>query len=138
MLDPCIRSHPSGELSTSSSATNTPTINLNYSCYCAQWLLAGDPTPLRQIPRGGPHHARRWNDGAGCGLLRFMVYLPQAEPSLLVCRRPLEHSPGFGVASRSKTGLGLTYRAIFLLVPQVRLRLSEGWIRADGPAWPTQ
>lgn len=53
--------------------------------------------------------------------LRLRFIYRKRGPSLLVAEGRL-NSRGIGVASRSKTGRGLTTVPVFLLVPQVRLR----------------
>jgi Family of unknown function (DUF6441) len=52
--------------------------------------------------------------------LRF-IYRPN-DPSLLVVEKARINTRGLAVASRSKTGRGQVSAAIFLLVPQVKLR----------------
>ena len=56
-----------------------------------------------------------------CTGLRLRFVYRRRGPSLLVAEGRL-NSKGRAVASRSKTGRGLTTVPIFLLVPQVRLR----------------
>ena len=68
--------------------------------------------------RGGRITPGEWERRRGLRL-RF-IYRPRG-PSLLVAEGRL-NTRGVGVASRSKTGRGLTTVPIFLLVPQVKLR----------------
>jgi len=70
--------------------------------------------------RGGRITPGEWERRRGLRL-RF-VYRPRG-PSLLVAEGRL-NARGLGVASRAKTGRGLTTVPIFLLVPQVKLRKS--------------
>lgn len=73
---------------------------------------AGKPT------RGGRISPGEWERRRG---LRLRFIYRRSGPSLLVAEGRL-NSRGIGVASRSKTGRGLTTVPIFLLVPQVKLR----------------
>jgi hypothetical protein len=81
------------------------------------WLVI--PTPAAgKSARGGRITPGEWERRRGMRL-RF-IYRPRG-PSLLVTEGRL-NARGVGVASRSKTGRGLTTVPIFLLVPQVKLR----------------
>jgi hypothetical protein len=81
------------------------------------WLAI--PTEAADKGRGGKRLTPgEWEQRRGLRL-RF-IYRKQG-PSLLVAEGRL-NSRGIGVASRSKTGRGLTSVPVFLLVPQVRLR----------------
>ena len=81
------------------------------------WLAI--PTPAAgKSTRGGRITPGEWERRRGMRL-RF-IYRPRG-PSLLVAEGRL-NARGVGVASRSKTGRGLTTVPIFLLVPQVKLR----------------
>ena len=81
------------------------------------WLAI--PTPAAgKSARGGRITPGEWERRRGLRL-RF-IYRPRG-PSLLVAKGRLNNR-GVGVASRSKTGRGLTTVPIFLLVPQVKLR----------------
>ena len=81
------------------------------------WLAI--PTPAAgKSARGGRITPGEWERRRGLRL-RF-IYRPRG-PSLLVAEGRL-NTRGVGVASRSKTGRGLTTVPIFLLVPQVKLR----------------
>ena len=81
------------------------------------WLAI--PTPAAgKSTRGGRITPGEWERRRGVRL-RF-VYRRRG-PSLLVAEGRL-NTRGVGVASRSKTGRGLTTVPIFLLVPQVKLR----------------
>ena len=81
------------------------------------WLAI--PTPAAgKSGRGGRITPGEWERRRGLRL-RF-IYRPRG-PSLLVAEGRL-NTRGVGVASRSKTGRGLTTVPIFLLVPQVKLR----------------
>jgi len=80
------------------------------------WLAI--PTPAAgKSARGGRITPGEWERRRGLRL-RF-IYRPRG-PSLLVAEGRLNNR-GVGVASRSKTGRGLTTVPIFLLVPQVKL-----------------
>ena len=68
--------------------------------------------------RGGRITPGEWERRRG---LRLRFIYRRNGPSLLVAEGRL-NSRGVGVASRSKTGRGLTTVPIFLLVPQVKLR----------------
>jgi len=81
------------------------------------WLAI--PTPAAgKSARGGRITPGEWERRRGLRL-RF-IYRPRGA-SLLVAEGRL-NARGVGVASRSKTGRGLTTVPIFLLVPQVKLR----------------
>jgi hypothetical protein len=81
------------------------------------WLAI--PTPAAgKSARGGRITPGEWERRRGIRL-RF-VYRVRG-PSLLVAEGRL-NTRGLGVASRSKTGRGVTTVPIFLLVPQVKLR----------------
>ena len=68
--------------------------------------------------RGGRISPGEWERRRG---LRLRFVYRRSGPSLLVAEGRL-NARGLGVASRSKTGRGLTTVPIFLLVPQVKLR----------------
>lgn len=68
-------------------------------------------------PRGGRITPGEWERRTG---LRLRFVYRRTGPSLLVAEGRL-NTKGRAVASRSKTGRGLTTVPIFLLVPQVRL-----------------
>ncbi len=68
--------------------------------------------------RGGKITPLEWERRTG---LRLRFVYRRTGPSLLVAEGRL-NTKGRAVASRSKTGRGLTTVPIFLLVPQVRLR----------------
>ena len=68
--------------------------------------------------RGGRISPGEWERRRG---VRLRFIYRRSGPSLLVAEGRL-NSRGPGVASRSKTGRGLTTVPIFLLVPQVKLR----------------
>ena len=81
------------------------------------WLAI--PTPAAgKSTRGGRITPGEWERRRGMRL-RF-IYRPRG-PSLLVAEGRL-NARGVGVASRSKTGRGLTTVPIFLLMRQVKLR----------------
>ena len=80
------------------------------------WLTIPTPAAGRSR-RGGRITPGEWERRTGLRL-RF-VYRPRG-PSLLVAEGRLNKS-GRAVASRSKTGRGVTTVPIFLLVPQVKL-----------------
>lgn len=80
------------------------------------WLAIPTPTAGKSL-RGERITPGEWERRTGLRL-RF-VYL-RTGPSLLVAEGRL-NKKGRAVASRSKTGRGLTTVPIFLLVPQVRL-----------------
>lgn len=81
------------------------------------WLAI--PTPAAgKSTRGGRITPGEWEHRTG---LRLRFVYRRRGPSLLVAEGRL-NSKGRAVASRSKTGRGLTTVPIFLLVPQVRLR----------------
>jgi hypothetical protein len=80
------------------------------------WLAI--PTPAAGRGRGGARLTPgEWERRRG---LRLRFVYRRHGPSLLVAEGRL-NSRGLGVASRSKTGRGLTTVPIFLLVPQVKL-----------------
>ena len=81
------------------------------------WLTVPTAAAGKSL-RGGRITPGEWERRTGLRL-RF-VYRRQG-PSLLVAEGRL-NTRGRAVASRSKTGRGLTTVPIFLLVPQVRLR----------------
>jgi hypothetical protein len=81
------------------------------------WLAIPLPAAGKST-RGGRITAGEWERRSGLRL-RF-VYRPTG-PSLLVAEGRLNTS-GRAIASRSKTGRGLTTIPVFLLVPQVKLR----------------
>ena len=68
--------------------------------------------------RGGRITPREWERRSG---LRLRFVYRRSGPSLLVAEGRL-NARGRAVASRSKTGRGVTTVPIFLLVPQVQLR----------------
>ena len=68
--------------------------------------------------RGGRITPGEWERRTG---LRLRFIYRRRGPSILVAEGRL-NSKGRAVASRSKTGRGLTTVPIFLLVPQVKLR----------------
>lgn len=81
------------------------------------WLAI--PTEAAGKGRGGKRLTPgEWEQRRG---LRFRFIYRRRGPSLLVAEGRL-NSRGIGVASRSKTGRGLTSVPVFLLVPQVKLR----------------
>ncbi len=81
------------------------------------WLTI--PTPAAgKSTRGGRITPLEWERRTG---LRLRFVYRRTDPSLLVAEGRL-NSKGRAMASRSKTGRGLTTVPIFLLVPQVRLR----------------
>jgi len=81
------------------------------------WLAI--PTPATgKGARGGRITPGEWERRRG---LRLRFVYRRRGPSLLVAEGRL-NTRGVGVASRSKTGRGLTTVPIFLLVPQVKLR----------------
>jgi hypothetical protein len=81
------------------------------------WLAI--PTEAAGKGRGGKRLTPgEWEQRRG---LRLRFIYRRRGPSLLVAEGRL-NSRGIGVASRSKTGRGLTTVPVFLLVPQVRLR----------------
>jgi len=80
------------------------------------WLTIPTPAAGRGL-RGGKITPGEWERRSGLRL-RF-VYRPRG-PSLLVAEGRLD-TKGRAVASRSKTGRGVTTVPIFLLVPQVKL-----------------
>jgi hypothetical protein len=81
------------------------------------WLAI--PTPAAgKSTRGGRITPGEWERRTG---LRLRFVYRRSGPSLLVAEGRL-NSRGLAVASRSKTGRGLTTVPVFLLVPQVKLR----------------
>lgn len=81
------------------------------------WLAI--PTPAAgKSTRGGRITPGEWERRTG---LRLRFIYRRRGPSLLVAEGRL-NTKGRAVASRSKTGRGLTTVPIFLLVPQVKLR----------------
>ena len=81
------------------------------------WLAI--PTEAAGKGRGGKRLTPgEWEKRRG---LRLRFIYRKRGPSLLVAEGRL-NSRGIGVASRSKTGRGLTAVPVFLLVPQVKLR----------------
>ena len=81
------------------------------------WLAI--PTPAAgKSTRGGRITPGEWERRTG---LRLRFIYRRRGPSLLVAEGRL-NSKGHAVASRSKSGRGLTTVPIFLLVPQVKLR----------------
>ncbi|MGO4917886.1 DUF6441 family protein, partial [Pseudogemmobacter sp. W21_MBD1_M6] len=68
--------------------------------------------------KGGRITPGEWERRRG---MRLRFIYRRRGPSLLVAEGRL-NSRGLGVASRSKTGRGVTTVPIFLLVPQVKLR----------------
>ena len=81
------------------------------------WLAI--PTPAAgKSARGGRITPGEWERRRG---LRLRFIYRRSGPSLLVAEGRL-NTRGLGVASRSKTGRGLTTVPIFLLVRQVKLR----------------
>lgn len=81
------------------------------------WLAI--PTEAAGKGRGGKRLTPgEWEQRRG---LRLRFIYRKRGPSLLVAEGRL-NSRGIGVASRSKTGRGLTTVPVFLLVPQVKLR----------------
>ena len=81
------------------------------------WLAI--PTEAAGKGRGGKRLTPgEWEQRRG---LRLRFIYRRRGPSLLVAEGRL-NSRGIGVASRSKTGRGLTSAPVFLLVPQVKLR----------------
>jgi hypothetical protein len=81
------------------------------------WLAIPTPAAGRSW-RGGRITPGEWERRTG---LRLRFVYRRSGPSLLVTEGRLS-SRGLAVASRSKTGRGLTTVPIFLLVPQVQLR----------------
>jgi len=81
------------------------------------WLAI--PTPAAgKSTRGGRITPSEWERRTG---LRLRFIYRRRGPSLLVAEGRL-NTKGRAVASRSKTGRGLTTVPIFLLLPQVKLR----------------
>ena len=80
--------------------------------------LATPTAAAGKSTRGGRITPGEWERRAG---LRLRFIYRRRGPSLLVAEGRL-NSKGRAVASRSKTGRGLTTVPIFLLVPQVKLR----------------
>jgi hypothetical protein len=81
------------------------------------WLAIPLPAAGKST-RGGRITPGEWERRSG---LRLRFIYRRLGPSLLVAEGRLS-SRGLAVASRSKTGRGLTTVPVFLLVPQVRLR----------------
>jgi hypothetical protein len=81
------------------------------------WLAIPTPAAGKSV-RGGRITPGEWERRRG---LRLRFVYRRNGPSLLVAEGRL-NTRGVGVASRSKTGRGLTTVPIFLLVPQVKLR----------------
>lgn len=81
------------------------------------WLAIPTPAAGKSI-RGGRITPGEWERRTG---LRLRLIYRRRGPSLLVAEGRL-NTKGRAVASRSKTGRGLTTVPIFLLVPQVKLR----------------
>jgi hypothetical protein len=81
------------------------------------WLAIPLPAAGKST-RGGRITPGEWERRSG---LRLRFVYRRSGPSLLVAEGRLS-SRGLAVASRSKTGRGLTTVPVFLLVPQVRLR----------------
>ena len=80
------------------------------------WLTI--PTPAAgKSSRGGRITPREWEQRSG---LRLRLVYRRTGPSLLVAEARL-NTRGRAVASRSKTGRGVTTVPIFLLVPHVKL-----------------
>ncbi|MDO5706721.1 MAG: DUF6441 family protein [Paracoccus sp. (in: a-proteobacteria)] len=80
------------------------------------WLAIPTPAAGKSL-RGGRITPGEWERRTG---LRLRFVYRRTGPSLLVAEGRL-NKKGRAVASRSKTGRGLTTVPIFLLVPQVRL-----------------
>jgi hypothetical protein len=80
------------------------------------WLAI--PTAAGKSSKGGRITPGEWERRTG---LRLRFIYRRRGPSLLVAEGRL-NSKGRAVASRSKTGRGVTTVPIFLLVPQVKLR----------------
>lgn len=80
------------------------------------WLAIATPAAGKSL-RGGRISPGEWERRTG---LRLRFVYRRTGPSLLVAEGRL-NSKGRAVASRSKTGRGLTTMPIFLLVPQVKL-----------------
>ena len=81
------------------------------------WLAIPTPAAGKSL-RGGRITPGEWERRTG---LRLRFIYRRSGPSLLVAEGRL-NTKGRPVASRSKTGRGLTSVPIFLLVPQVKLR----------------
>ncbi len=81
------------------------------------WLTVPTPAAGKSL-RGGKITPLEWERRTG---LRLRFVYRRTGPSLLVAEGRL-NTKGRAVASRSKTGRGLTTVSIFLLVPQVKLR----------------
>ena len=81
------------------------------------WLAIPTPAAGKSV-RGGRISPGEWERRHG---LRLLFIYRRSGPSLLVAEGRL-NTRGLGVASRSKTGRGLTTVPIFLLVRQVKLR----------------
>jgi hypothetical protein len=82
------------------------------------FLLAIRTPAARKSTRRGRITPGEWERRTG---LRLRFIYRRRSPNLLVAEGRL-NSKGRAVASRAKTGLGLTTVPIFLLVPQVKLR----------------
>ncbi|WP_299131674.1 DUF6441 family protein [uncultured Amaricoccus sp.] len=80
------------------------------------WLAIPTPAAGKSL-RGGRITPGEWERRTG---LRLRFIYRRRGPSLLVAEGRL-NTKGRAVASRSKTGRGLTSVPIFLLVPQIRL-----------------
>jgi hypothetical protein len=80
------------------------------------WLAIPLPAAGKSM-RGGRMSPGEWERRTG---LRLRFVYRRAQPSLLIAEGRLS-SRGRAVASRSKTGRGLTSVPVFLLVPQVKL-----------------
>jgi hypothetical protein len=81
------------------------------------WLAIPTPAAGRSL-RGGRITPGEWERRTG---LRLRFVYRRSGPSLLVAEGRL-NTRGLAVASRSRTGRGLTTVPVFLLVPQVQLR----------------
>ena len=81
------------------------------------WLAIPAAAPGKSL-RGGRITPGEWERRTG---LRLRFVYRRRGPSLLVAEGRL-NTKGRAVASRSKTGRGLTTVPVFLLVPQVRLK----------------
>ncbi|MGO4917516.1 DUF6441 family protein [Pseudogemmobacter sp. W21_MBD1_M6] len=81
------------------------------------WLAIPTAAAGRSL-RGGRITPGEWERRRG---MRLRFIYRRRGPSLLVAEGRL-NARGLGVASRSKTGRGVTTVPIFLLVPQVKLR----------------
>jgi hypothetical protein len=81
------------------------------------WLAIPTPAAGKGL-KGGRITPGEWERRRG---MRLRFVYRRSGPSLLVAEGRL-NTRGLGVASRSKTGRGVTTVPIFLLVPQVKLR----------------